>query len=305
MAGVMVGGRATGDHPKFGGSWTSTKLDIVEKYLDSYTTVMKNQNWAELVYIDAFAGTGRIMRDPQFGDETDAGDSEAFLMGSAERALQVVDRRFDRFVFVEKHEERHAKLEELCVAHAGRTIDPVHEDANDFLNGLTANKYGRGGSYTDWRGVLFVDPFGAQLDWSTIEHIASLERLDMWLLFPAGVIARMLPKSKDPADADPAWAARLNAVYGGDAWRGLYRVQRQADFFDPSGVERDAGVEGLVEIYKQRLATVFNDRLLEESRTLRNSRNSPLFELIFCVGSSSPSAIQAGKQIARHLIQTI
>lgn len=292
-------------HPEFGGDWTRTKLAIVEKYLDSYTTVFKKQEWAELVYIDAFAGTGRIMRDPQFGNEADARESEAFLTGSVERALQVGDRRFDRLIFVEKDEERHARLEELRGAHLGRTIELVHEDANDFLKGLTANKYGRDGSYGDWRGVLFVDPFGAQLDWETVEHIASLERLDMWLLFPVGVVGRMLPRSKEPTDVAPAWVSRLNAVFGGDAWWSLYRAQLQEDLFGAEGVERDAGVDRLLEIYKQRLHAVFDGRLLKDSRSLRNSKNSPLFELIFCVGSPTPRAIRAAKNIARHLIQTI
>ena len=51
-----MAGMTDGAHPEFGGDWTRIKLSILEKYLDSYTTVMKKQEWAELVYIDAFAG---------------------------------------------------------------------------------------------------------------------------------------------------------------------------------------------------------------------------------------------------------
>ena len=43
----------------FGGPWTQQKLNILEHYLDAYTTALKNQPF-RLVYIDAFAGTGRI-----------------------------------------------------------------------------------------------------------------------------------------------------------------------------------------------------------------------------------------------------
>ena len=46
------------------------KLGILEAYLDAYTTALKNQPF-ELVYVDAFAGTGRIMRDSGPGHETD------------------------------------------------------------------------------------------------------------------------------------------------------------------------------------------------------------------------------------------
>lgn len=44
------------DH-KFGGPWTRQKLECLGKYLSAYTTALKNQP-LELLYIDAFAGTG-------------------------------------------------------------------------------------------------------------------------------------------------------------------------------------------------------------------------------------------------------
>ncbi len=43
----------------FGGPWTKEKLAILNKYLDAYTTALKNQPF-HLIYIDAFAGTGEV-----------------------------------------------------------------------------------------------------------------------------------------------------------------------------------------------------------------------------------------------------
>ena len=42
----------------------------------------------------------------------------------------------------------------------------------------------------DWRShraVLFVDPYGMQMEWQTIEAIASTQAIDLWLLFPLGI----------------------------------------------------------------------------------------------------------------------
>ncbi len=258
---------------------------------------LKNQSF-DLVYIDAFAGTGRISPTSGCDAEADAREARAFIMGSAERALLVEDRRFDRLVFVEADSERSASLEELKLEYADRRIDVLNADANEFLRGLRRFEYG------NWRGVLFVDPFGTQFDWSTAEKIASLERLDMWLLFPASSIGRMLPRSRDPSDVEQGWEARLNRVYGSDGWRNLYHPAAQFGLFDQSGTERDAGVDGLVAIYKAQLRDVFGDRLLEQSLTLLNSRESPLFELIFCAGHPNPKAIRAAHGIAKHLIET-
>src|SRR5438309_1595055 len=40
------------------GPWAKEKLDALERYLDFYTKVLKNQPW-EAIYIDAYAGGGR------------------------------------------------------------------------------------------------------------------------------------------------------------------------------------------------------------------------------------------------------
>ncbi len=54
---------------RFGGSWTKEKLDILQRYLNAYTTALKNQPF-RLWYIDAFAGTGDVqLRASEDGTE--------------------------------------------------------------------------------------------------------------------------------------------------------------------------------------------------------------------------------------------
>ena len=60
MAIVMVTRKRAATYGKahsFGGDWTSTKLDILGRYLSGYTTVLKARPFVK-AYIDAFAGTG-------------------------------------------------------------------------------------------------------------------------------------------------------------------------------------------------------------------------------------------------------
>ena len=291
-----MGGRGGGDTPAFGGNWTEEKLDILEKYLDAYTTALKNKPF-RLVYLDAFAGAGEISLDSGNGSHTDERDSRAFIVGSAARAIRVDDRPFDRLVFVEKDRQRFRQLKRLCDQHEDRDIDPKMDEANAFLCRL------RQGEYGNWRGVLFVDPYGAQLAWSTVERIAQLERLDMWLLFPVGTIGRLLPRLKDPAEVDAGWTKRLTRVYGGESWRGLYSPPAQRDLFVTGALERAPGLEDLLKIYKNQLKGVFGPRFLNESRTLKNSKNTPLYEFIFCAGH--PNGASIAKRIAKHLITDI
>ena len=66
---------------------------------------------------------------------------------------------------------------------------------------------------------------------------------------------------------------------------------------------RIPGVDGLISLYKNKLKALFEKRLLEKSRTLRNSKKSALFEFLFCVGSPNPKAIAAAKPIAKHILE--
>lgn len=271
----------------YGGRWTIEKLDILETYLNAYTTALKKQSF-QLLYMDAFAGAGYV--------ELGRGEDAEFISGSAQRALNVKDKPFDELIFVEKDPGRCAGLENLKNEFPGRTIRIENSDANEFLRDLRRN-------WQDWRGVLFLDPFATQVQWSTIEAIAGFEALDTWILFPTSAIVRMLPQSRRPDDIEQKWADRLTSVFGNESWRRLYQQPRQASLFGGSDMEREKGVDRLLSIYKQNLRELFGNRFLHESRTLRNSKNSPLFEFIFCVGS--PKGIGLAKRIAGHILEKL
>ena len=271
----------------YGGEWTHQKLAILETYLDKFTTVLKKQNF-KLIYIDAFAGTGYVELQEQ--------DAKYFVRGSATIAAKINDKPFDKLVFVEKDPYRCAELEYLKEEHSDRHIQIENSDANEFLNNLKLDWY-------DWRGVLFLDPFATEVQWSTIETIASFNALDTWILFPTFAVARILPTSKKPDEISSRWADRLTTVYGDQSWRDLYRQSPQMDLFGNTEFKRNPGVDGLLSIYKNNLENLFGKRFLRKSRTLRNSSKSPLFEILFCVGN--PRGIGPAKRIAKHILDHI
>ena len=275
----------------WGGPWTLEKLSILEKYLDAYTTALKNQAF-KLMYIDAFAGTGQLNLSEELKE--DAMSTRGFISGSAEIALGIKNREFDKLIFVEKDEVGCSELRELCEQNRSREIIIKNSDANDFLLNLEED-WGR------WRGVLFLDPFSTQVEWSTIQRIESFKALDTWILFPTFIIARMLPLSKKPEEIEPGWKVRLTKVYGDDSWEKLYYENPQLNLFGDTEHVRDKGTQGLIRIYKSNLKKLFGARLLENSRTLRNSKGSALYEFLFCVGN--PNGINLAKGIAEHILK--
>ena len=270
----------------YGGRWTFEKLKILESYLDAYTTALKKTPF-KLIYIDAFAGTGYI------NPVNVSSDAKTFIDGSASRAIKIRDKPFDKLIFIEKNSDRYNELQDLQQKHPNRDIEVNKSDANSYLQNLQTD-------WKKWRGVLFLDPFATEVEWSTIQTISSFNALDIWLLFPVSAVSRMLPLQRQPGEIDSKWVARLKKIYGNDSWNSLYQEDRQGDMFDSPGHIRNSGVNELLSIYKQNLGEQFGKRFLSKSKTLKTSKGAPLFEFIFCAGH--PNGAPIAKDIASHII---
>ena len=131
----------------FGGSWTTEKLERVHKYLKEYTKIMKGQNF-HFAYIDAFAGTGyrtyRRDADPNelMFPEIAEQEVQEFLVGSAHIALQV-EPRFQKYILIEKDDNRFAELQKLKDEFPSADIDLIQSDANEYLNDLCGKSWRR------------------------------------------------------------------------------------------------------------------------------------------------------------------
>ncbi len=97
----------------FGGDWTSTKLEILGKYLSRYTTALKEQPTPTRpfvrAYIDAFAGTGYRSMGQGEGTTSDnlpfpdlAESAPQYLLDGSARLALKTQPRFDRYIFIER-----------------------------------------------------------------------------------------------------------------------------------------------------------------------------------------------------------
>ncbi len=271
-----------------GGQWTIEKLDILERYLDAYTTALKNTHF-HLVYIDAFAGTGKVLirtRDQEF---------QAVIDGSAQRAIGVTNKKFDRLVFVDKKREPYRALKGLKLEYPARDIQIERMDANCYLQRLKLTP--------EWRGVLFIDPFATQLNWSTLARVAKMQKLDTWILFPTMAVQRVL-QSKYPKGRFPqGFKKALKRVYGSEEWLSLYRPHPQESLFEetPTTMSRSSGTKDLLDLYGKNLRREFGGRFLSQTRSLKNGKGRDLFELMFCVGHKA--GVKPAKRIAKHLME--
>ena len=174
----------------FGGDWTEQKLECVSKYLRAYSTIMNNQKF-NYAYIDAFAGTGyrKQLLDEDSNEmlfpELDTQEVVNFRQGSARNALEI-NPPFKKYIFIEQDQNNFAELEKLrdeflqSEEFSTGSIECILTDANEYFTEVCNRNWQR------HRALVFLDPFGMQVEWKTIELIAGTKAIDLWLLFPMG-----------------------------------------------------------------------------------------------------------------------
>ena len=286
----------------FGGSWTAEKLSRLEKYLQAYVRIMKNQEWCEYCYIDAFAGTGyNTPKETISGDdiatllpEVAAEDNQEFLDSSVRIALKV-DPPFKRYVFIEKSEFKAAelhKLKEEFPEIAGR-IEPTIGDANAELQRICETW-----NWKKRRAVLFLDPFGMQVTWSTLEAIARTNAIDMWLLFPAGIgVNRLFVRD---GRIPESWCRRLDAFLGvsESVWRSeFYKTEATQDLFgEMATTEKVASIQSIGRFFNQRLKTIF-EQVASNPLELRNDFGTSLY--LLCFASKNATALRISSHILK------
>ena len=279
----------------FGGKWTVRKLDTVENYLKAYLRALKKQDFS-LGYIDAFAGSGSILlATSQVLEEENTSEVQGLIMGSAWRSL-ALDPGFDGYVFIEKDQRAADKLQELKKRFPDKNILVITGDANKRLRDICYS--------TDWRNrraVIFLDPAGMQVEWKTMEAIASTESIDTWIWFPLGVgVNRLLTRS---GDIPEAWQQRLDRIFGTPTWREAFYEKREEQtlFGIEDKTAKIASPESIAAFYNERLKEVF-PAVSPRPAIMRNSRKNPIY--LLCFASSNPGKggnIAVG--IANHLLK--
>ncbi len=290
-------------HPHaFGGHWTDDKLAILKGYLAAYTRILSKQPF-ETHYIDAFAGSGTR----RHANSTASSAAEEFLFavedrddvgllldGSAKIALET-EPPFSRHVFIDLDPAKCEHLRELTAAYPTRRAEVRESDANVALQGLARE------DWTRRRGVVFIDPYGMQVTWQTLEAVARTKALDVWILFPLGVgVQRLLQRD---GNIPAGWERRLTSVFGTPTWRQEFftsAIQPSLWGDQDEVVLKTATADSIAEFFKRRLRTVF-PTVSPEHVLLRNKTNCPLFMLCFAAGNAG----QGGKialRVAGHLL---
>jgi three-Cys-motif partner protein len=285
---------------KFGGPWSLQKLDAVQDYLQAYSTLMQNQPTPERpfkrIYIDAFAGSGSFSFDeespPTLWDDAKSREEHK---GSALRAIGIKPP-FDQLWFIDKSE---ANIEALRSAIGPDSrVRFLTGDANEEIARICRQL-----NWSNYRGVIFLDPFGTSVEWSTLEIIQRTHALDLWYLFPMAGLYRNAPRQRTALTKDKRQT--VTRLLGYDGWVGefyTHSTSKQTSLLsDPANNEqRELDISDMERIVRTRLETIFPH---VEAPLRLGPGNTILYSLFFAVSNPKPQVTRLASRIAQHILK--
>ena len=142
------------------------------------------------------------------------------------------------------------------------------------------------------RAIVFLDPFGMQVPWNTIELLAETRAVEVFVNFPVGMaIQRLLRRDGRFTSRQ---RAKLDQYFGSPEW---FPVVYQEDhgLFGKQLTKASDSNEALTKWYRTRLAKIFG--YASSARLIRTSANHPLYYLIHA------GANPTGAKIAEHILR--
>ncbi len=282
----------------WGGNWTEKKLEAFENYVNAYLTIMnaqkkKRKGWPTTIYFDGFAGSGeRFLSSKEENglfSEYLINEDLAVYKGSVERVLRL-SQKFDYYFFVDNDENAISRLKEK-ISELNLISDNCYfipDDVNnqlinlsEFLNPQKA-------------ALVLLDPFGMQIDWSSIEKLKD-KRVDIWILIPSGVIINRFLDRKGKL----IFSSKLQSYFG------LTEDEIRKRFYETGTIETLFGSEEVIKktddsIYK--IAKLYIEKLkniwkyvTDEPLILYNTRNIPIYHFVFA--SNNKTALKIANQI--------
>lgn len=252
------------------GKWSIEKLELLRKYLHAYVQVLKNQHWCRgYEYIDGFAGTGK----PKTRDE------EKYVDGSPRVALGL-SPPFTKYYFIETSSWRLKKLENLRREFPERNIEIYSQDCNKVLCNKVIPSLPRR-SYK--RAIAFLDPYGMQLEWETLQQLAQTQTIEIFLNVPLMAINRNVRRRRQK-DIPVATKERMDRLWGTGNWLQEF-YEEIPTLFGRQTVRKDQSTKQLGQRFRNRLQELFTH--CTEPFLMTNSKNAPLYWLFFAGHNST------------------
>ena len=237
--------------------WSEAKIGILRDYLRAFAIASKRAQ--DRIYLDLFAGSYRNKKR----------EEEGYFPGSPRIAFNI-EPTFTRIALFEKPERaKDLRSSIQSSSHNVRHWEVFPGDCNDTIDeGLEFLENRRAPT------IAFLDPFGLQVNWRTLEKLASWKKgkrkIELLILFPEPALSRVIyaeiAKGKSSVDL-------INKVYGTEDWVAIYQRRRNGTL-DASSMRKE-----MVNLYGSRLESVLQ---YKKARAIGiRDNNKPIYTLFF------------------------
>jgi three-Cys-motif partner protein len=262
------------------GVWTRSKLELLAKYLDAFTTATKKKSKYR-VYLDLFGG------QPENVDRT----TQDPIDGSARIALDTDDQPFTHLRFFELPPNATRLRQTLEQQYPGRDFIVYEGDCNQTIHEALADLHRADAGWAPT--FAFIDPNGPHCHWSTLEALAchkgpeASTKVELWMLFPVPLFQRMLPRDGIIRLEDDY---AITQMYGTPAWHAIYEAKLQG-WIEPKEASQE-----YVNLMRWRLHNELGYKWTYDL-LVRNAHDRPIYYMLFA-SDSDP-----GRDIMRWLYQ--
>lgn len=280
---------------------TGRKLEVIQTYLEMYQKALTGRGF-HTVYLDAFSGTGEVRFSSPLENSLVDGEVADVIEGSAVRAAEI-DPPFSELIFVEKSRAKLEALESRFSSHRLRDrMSFSAADANIFIQ-----EFCRTRNWRKERAVVFLDPFGSQVRWETIQAIADTRAIDLWYLFPAGLsVFRQIGAN---GVVDETHEPSVTRLFGTEEWKSAFlKPSAQSDLFGDGEERFDKTVtpESAAGFMIERMKTIFRGGVLDVDHMVPLGKLSyPSFYLLFAWANPSEKARPLANKLSKAAIKAI
>lgn len=242
--------------------YAKDKLTILKGYMARFTTAMKGKPWRALNYVDLQAGPGKNRFSP----------SGYIMLGSPLLAL-TTRFPFANLYLVEMGKPEYGALKTRVGAsdHAA-SVKLFNEDCNEAVERIVEQIDTIDKNYIQgiWPclNLAFLDPEGLEVEWQTVEKLASLQRMDLIINFSTNGITRNAGQLVEREDNTV-----IDRFFGTREWRSIYEQARSGG---GPVVRRE-----LIDFYLSRLHEMGYVKTKQEEKEFKNQKNVQVYTMIF------------------------
>ena len=224
-------------------------------------------------------------------------DAKTIVEGSALRAMKLM-RKFSRYIFIEKDSRKLAELKETIEPHAsvGEKIEFICGSADVEIAKLCPHL-----NKPNVRSVVFLDPFGSQVGWTTLEALASTRHVDLWYLFPAGLSVNRQISSR--FELTPEQEKSLDRLFGPNDWRNRFgKTEITRGLFDAMEEKsKSTTIDDITRFMIESMSKIFAGGVRNEWLPLGRD-GAHWYSLLFAMANASPQAKKIAHDVAKHLL---